>query len=212
MKPLFLAVLVLSPVALIAQTYTDSIFKAAPDPNNTESLTVEENLHIHLMRAIGPRSLLGDVFAAGLNQWKNDPGSWGRDADGFAKRFGSQAGRNGVREALGFGLDAALHTDPRIYRSTRTSFKGRLFDSLSQVVITRTDSGGHTFAVANVGSAFVAGQVQTIWMPANDSHVKDGLVDAGVMLLGDATRNVFREFWPDIRRKLHHGGEYNERP
>jgi hypothetical protein len=169
-----------------------------------ERLTAEQNLKIHLHRVIGPESLLSDALSAGLNELRNDPGAWTRDGDGYAKRFGSQAGRNGVREMLGFGLDSALHTDPRVYRSTHTHFLGRLCDALSQVVITRTDSGGRAPAIANVASAFAAGQIQTIWMPANDAHVRDGLVSGGIMLLGDASRNVMREFWPDIERKFGH--------
>jgi hypothetical protein len=205
MRPLLIAGLFLIPGALLTgQTYSDSIFLKGADPAHTDPLTLEENFKIHIKRAIGPRSLLADSFSAGLNQWKNDPGSWGRGADGYAKRFGSQAGRNCVRDMIGFGADAALHTDPRIYRSTHTDFKGRLLDALSQVVIARTDSGHKTFAVANVGGAFAAGQIQTIWMPANDAHVKDGLTNAGVMLMGDAIRDVTKEFWPDVWHKLHH--------
>jgi len=70
------------------------------------------------------------------------------------------------------------------------------------MVIARTDSGREVPAITNASSASAAGQIQTIWMPPNDAHVKDGLVDAGVMLLGDACRNVAREFRADIRRKF----------
>jgi hypothetical protein len=206
MKPLFLVALFVLPSTLAAQKYNDSMFTYGLIQGGAEPLTLSENAKIHAMRGIGPRSLLADSLTAGLNQWKNSPGAWGRGADGYAKRFGSQAARNGVREALGFGMDAALHTDPRIYRSSHTGTGRRLMDALSQVVVARTDSGRHVPAIANVGSALMAGQIQTIWMPANEARVQDGLQYAGVMLLGDAIRDVTREFWPDIRRKLHHGG------
>jgi hypothetical protein len=203
MTPLLLAALLVIPAALCAQKYNDSIFVYGLIQGEAAPLTVTENARIHALRGIGPRSLMLDVFSAGIDQWKDSPRAWGHGADGYAKRFGSQAARNGVREVVGFGMDAALHTDPRIYRSARASTGGRLMDALSQVVITRTDSGRHVPALANVGSAFAAGQIQTIWMPANDSHMKDGLVDAGVLLMGDAIRNVAREFWPDVHRELH---------
>jgi hypothetical protein len=204
MRPLLVTAILLFPATLAAQTYKESIFLPGLDPNHATSLTEKDKLKIRTWRIVRPESLLLDGVSAGLNEWKNDPGSWGRDADGAAKRFGSAFGRSGVREMTGFGLDALLHTDPRIYRSTHTSFGGRLFDALSQVVVTHTDSGGRAPAFATVGSAFAAGQIQTIWMPANDAHVKDGLASAGVILMGDAARNVIREFWPDINRKLHH--------
>jgi hypothetical protein len=212
MKPLLVTAILLLPTALAAQAYKESMFSPGLDPNHSTSLTEKEKLEIRTWRIVRPEALLFDGISAGLDEWKNDPGSWGRDADGVAKRFGSAFGRSGVREMTGFGLDAILHTDPRVYRSTHTNFSGRLFDALSQVVITHTDSGGRAPAFATVGSAFAAGQIQTIWMPANDAHVKDGLVSAGVLLMGDAARNVIREFWPEIQRKLHHGAEYNEKP
>jgi hypothetical protein len=204
MRPLLVTAILLLPTLLAAQGYKESVFVPGLDPNHITPLTEKDKLKIRTWRIIRPESLLLDGVSAGLNEWKNDPGAWGRDADGAAKRFGSAFGRSGVREMTGFGLDAVLHTDPRIYRSTHTNFSGRLFDALSQVVVTHTDSGGRAPAFATVGSAFAAGQIQTIWMPANDAHVKDGLASAGVILMGDAARNVIREFWPDINRKLHH--------
>jgi hypothetical protein len=199
----------LASFSLAAQTdtprvYNESIFEPGADPLHALPLTHAEDFKIRVLRVVRPEALLFDGVSAALNEIKNDPGAWGRGPDGWAKRFGSQAGRSGVREMLGFGLDTALHTDPRHYRSTHTGFGGRLFGALSQVVVTRTESGSHAPAIANVASAFAAGQIQTIWMPANDAHFRDGLVDAGVMLLGDAARDVAREFWPDVRRKLKH--------
>jgi hypothetical protein len=204
MRPLFVTAILLFPTALAAQAYKESIFLPGLDPAHVTSLSEKEKLQIRAWRIVRPESLLFDGISTGLNEWKNDPGAWGRDADGAAKRFGSALGRSGLREMTGFGLDAVLHTDPRIYRSTHANFSGRLFDALSQVVVTHTDSGGRAPALATVGSAFAAGQIQTLWMPANDAHVKDGLASAGVILMGDAARNVIREFWPDINRKLHH--------
>ena len=209
MKSLFLALLLLPPLSVSAQTdapkaYSESIFEPGADPLHALPLTREEDFQIRVLRVVRPEALLFDGLSAGLNEIKNDPGAWTRGPEGFAKRFGSEAGRSGVREMLGFGLDAALHSDPRHYRSIHSGFRRRLFDALSEVVVTRTESGGHAPAIANVGSAFAAGQIQTIWMPANDAHFRDGLVDAGVMLLGDAARDVAREFWPDVRRKLKH--------
>ena len=123
---------------------------------------------------------------------------------GIRQAYASSVGRGIVRETVSSGGDAIFKTDPRIYQSDSTGFAPRLRDALVQVIVARTDSGKRVPAFANVGSAFAAGQVSTLWLPRNDAHFSDGLVYAGVMLLGDAGRNVFREFWPDVRRKLHH--------
>src|SRR5665213_4638714 len=107
MKPLLLSALFSLPLALVGQsvagrgvagqtlvgqTYSDSRFAPEFEREHLSPLTAKENFKIHLLRGIGPRSLAFDAFTAGLDQWKDDPGKWGRGADGFAKRFGSQAG------------------------------------------------------------------------------------------------------------------------
>ena len=124
MRSLLFVTLFIFPFGASAQTYKDSLFAPGADPTKTGPLTTGENLAIHLHRVVGPGALFFDTFRAGINELKNDPGAWTRDGDGYAKRFGSAAGSNGVREMVGFGLDSALHTDPRIYRSTHTHFAG----------------------------------------------------------------------------------------
>ncbi len=191
------------PLSLIAQSYSDSIFlpgETAPAP----PIGLGKKISIHATRAIGPRSLTASLFVAGINQWKDSPGEWGHGWDGYGKRYGSSVGRSVVREAVAAGGDGAFKTDPRTYKSASKKMMPRLRDALMQVVVTRTDSGKRVPAFANVGSAFAAGQIETLWLPRGDAHFSDGLTYAGVMLLGDAGRNVFKEFWPDVRRKFRH--------
>ncbi len=184
--------------------YRDSIFSPGIS-EDAPPLDVDGKLSIHARRIVAPRVFLGTLLTAGLKQWENSPGQYGRGWEGYGKRYGTDYARIAIRETLAFGLDSLTHQDPRIFRSSDTETGARLRHALSQVVIARTDSGGHAFAYGNVISAFAAGEAGSLWLPRrSDGRFGDGLVYAGLVLAGDAGRNVFREFWPDIRRKIHH--------
>ena len=199
---------VLLPAILTAQAaaeprYHDGLF-ALGAPDDAPALDVEGKLRIHAKRIIAPRVLIGTLFTAGLKQVENSPGQWGRGADGFGKRYGTDLGRIAIRETLAFGIDSAVHLDPRFFRAPEgSSTTTRLHSALAQVLIAHTDSGGRNFAYGGVISAFAAGEAGSLWLPRrSDGRFGDGLVYAGILLAGDAGRNVVREFWPDIRRKL----------
>jgi hypothetical protein len=207
MKLIFLTVFLLSTTSLTAQIYKESLLAPGLDPLKVDMgdpLTNRDKLRFHVFRAIGNEALAFDIVSAGFDQWRDTPPEWGRGAEGYAKRFGAQAGSKAVREMMGFGMDAVMHKDPRFYRSTKSNVVGRLGDALSQVLIARTDSGKHVFAVSNVSTAFAAGGIQTLWMPRRQANVGDGLVNGSLFLMGDAARDVFREFWPDVRHKVLH--------
>lgn len=167
-------------------------------------LTVEQKFKVHAYRMAAPRVLLGALLVAGINQWENSPGAWGRDIDGFGKRYGSALGIKSIRETLAFGTNAATHGDPRFFRSQKTSVSGRLKDALTQVLVIHTDSGGRSFAYGSVLGAYGAAQISALWMPPRQSSVGQGMLNGTLLLAGDAWRNSLREFWPDIRRKIRH--------
>jgi len=198
----------LFPFLLTGQTtpeprYQDGLF-AAGAVDDAASIDVQEKLRIHALRIVSPRVIVGTLLTAGVRQWENSPGKWGRGWDGYGKRYGTDYARIAIRESLAFGIDSAAHLDPRFFRAPESSSTStRLKHALTQVVIAHTDSGGRNFAYGQVLSAFAAGEAGSLWQPRrSDGRFGDGLVYAGILLAGDAGRNVFREFWPDIHRKL----------
>ncbi len=200
---IFLFPLLLEGQAAVERPYNDSLF-APGAAEGSDPVGVPMKLKIYGKRVVAPRVLISTLFAAGLQQYENTPGKWGRGADGYAKRYGTDLARVAIRDTFAFGVDSAFHLDPRFYRAPdSTSASGRLKHALVQVLIAHTDSGGRSFAYGTVAGAFVAGEAGTLWMPRrSDGKFGDGLVYAGLLLAGDAGRNVFREFWPSVHRKL----------
>ncbi|MCU1263334.1 MAG: hypothetical protein JWO80_6219 [Bryobacterales bacterium] len=207
-----LPVLLLFPVVISAQAllpqstqpqthYRDTVFSPGTE-EGSPALGAREKFDIHAYRMGAPRVFAGYLFVAGLQQMQNSPGQWGRGFDGFAKRYGTDLGVNAMREGFSYGLDTVTHEDPRFFRSEKTGVGPRMKDALLQVLVAHTDSGGRNFAYGNVLSAYGSSEIATNWLPSRHDSVGDGMIYGTLLLAGDAGRNAFREFWPDIRRKL----------
>ena len=208
MRLLSLAFL-LFPILLSAQAtpepYHDGLLSVGA-ADNAPAIDVKAKFKIYGGRTVAPRVLLFTLLEAGTNQWENSPGQWGRGWDGYGKRYGTDLARTGIRDMFAFGVDSALHLDPRFFRAPDSMSTGSRFShALKQVVIAHTDSGGRSFAYGSVLGAFAAGEAGTLWIPKRSGEkYSDGLIYAGILLAGDAGLNLIREFWPDVRHKFRH--------
>src|SRR5205085_12265749 len=112
------------------------------------SLTVGEKFKYHGMKVVEPAAFLRSAVAAGFDQLRDSPHEWGQGAEGYGRRYASSFGTNIVRHTIGFGLDAALHTDPRFFKSEKTGFGPSLNSGLAQTCVGRQVGRGHSLAVA----------------------------------------------------------------
>ena len=197
------------PVAGIAQT-SEAIVPAsavivptpagivqAPDP-----LGWKGKLRYHAKRAFGPVSLVGLAAYAAFLQETNSPKEWGQGGSAYGERYASTLAWAGIHGAMAFGLDTALHQDPRYYRSDVTGFWRRAGHAVRGTFVTRTDAGGETLATWRLGSDYGAAFVSNIWYPARLDKPRYGLEDGSISLGFDVLGNVGAEFWPDIKRTV----------
>jgi len=122
--------------------------------------------------------------------------------EGYGRRYASSLANNALRNSIGFALDTTLRQDPRFFRSEKMGFLPRLGDAVIQTLVTRKDGSGKTFATWRVGSAYGAGIISNAWRPDRINGVGDGFVRGSVNLGIDTLKNVYHEFWPDIKRKV----------
>ena len=84
--------------------------------------------------------------------------------EGYAKRYAAayadQAIGNIMTESL---FPAVLHEDPRYFRKQTGSFGSRLGSAVSQIFVTRTDSGGRQFNFAEIVGNGVAAGISDIY-------------------------------------------------
>jgi hypothetical protein len=142
-------------------------------------------------------------FFAGVSQFDNSNPSFGQGLRGYAHRYitgvADQDMGNFMTEAI---LPSMLHEDPRYFRKAQGSFKSRISYAATRVLITRTDSGGSRF---NFSEFLGNGTVASI----GNAYYPDGRGFSPTMqrmftqIGTDAISGVLKEFWPDVKRKLH---------
>jgi hypothetical protein len=142
------------------------------------------------------------AFAA-LYQLEDQNPSFGQGMRGYSKRFASAYGDQMIGNMMTEGIvPSLLHEDPRYFRMGEGSKWHRTGYALSQIAITRTDSGHHTFNVAEFGGNAIAVGLSNAWYP-DTRTVSDNVQKLAIQLATDAFSNVLKEFWPDVKRRLH---------
>jgi hypothetical protein len=164
-------------------------------------LSIEDKLKYRFFEIASTRGVAFISMGAGFEQIEHTPKEWGGGMEGYAKRYASTFGAAVFEETTSFGLEAALHEDPRYFPLDGPSKKARLWSVVKQTFTTRTDSGATTFAYGRIGSELATGQVTRVWMPGSSNSALDGVRTTGISLGIDAALNMLYEFVPSTRPK-----------
>jgi hypothetical protein len=170
---------------------------AVPPPFN--------KLRYHADGLLGVWPLAGTLAYAGLLQELNAPREWGDGWAAYGRRLASTEGCGVIHGVLAFGLDTALHQDPRYFRSDRKGFFRRMAHAARETILTHTDSGGETFSTWRMGSAYGSEFLSNLWYPDRLDTVRLGFLQGSLRVGFDVVNNLTAEFWPDIRKKLRRG-------
>ncbi len=144
-------------------------------------------------------------FLAGISQAENSEPGYGQGAAGYGKRYGA-AWADGTLENFMTSavFPSLLRQDPRFFQSGEGGFWHRTGYAMSRVIITRGDSG-HSQANFSeiIGSALAAGISTYSYHPRADRTLRNSASVWGSQIGYDTLTYVVKEFWPDIRRKIH---------
>jgi hypothetical protein len=142
---------------------------------------------------------------AGISQAENSDPSYGQGFKGYAKRYGAGFADTTVENFMvGAALPSLLHEDPRYFQSGKGGFWHRAGYAASRMVFTRTDSGKRQFNYSEWAGSALAAAISTTYHPAQDRNAANAANVWVTQLWGDALSFEIKEFWPDIKRKLHH--------
>jgi hypothetical protein len=127
----------------------------------------------------------------------------GHGAAGYSRyywrAFADQASGSYFTEAI---VPALTHEDPRYYTLGYGGFFRRAEYALSRVVLTKKDSGRTCFNYSEiVGNGMEAG-LANLYYPPQERSLQNTAVNWASQLEAAALNNLFREFWPDFRRKF----------
>jgi len=165
-------------------------------------LTLEDRFRYHTLATVGPLAAFTGSAATGIRQWMDAPPEWGQGMEGFGRRFGYCTANRAATNAIELAAGALLREDPRYFRSRDRGIGARIRHALVRTFRVPNENGATSFAYARVVGAYGGGFVANLWQPERLSNPGRAVLRGSVTLAGDAGGNVFREFWPDLRRIL----------
>ncbi len=181
----------------------DSTNPAASIAPKAPAVTAPVSNFDHYVRhTYGPTAFLGAGLSAGIAHWKDYPEEWGQGGEGYGKRLAAAYGRKVIKNSVDFSV-ASLHGEILAYRHCECSgFWPRTGYAFKRAFVRPALGGGTTPALGRFAGAYAAGLSSTLWYPPPYNGIGEGF-RRGTMYLGfDAAKNVFTEFWPDIKRKV----------
>jgi len=173
-----------------------------PDaPSAYEPLSGHQKFNLFLQRTYSPYTFASAAAEATWAQmWAQWP-EYGGGMEGWGKRFGATLADTESRRFIQtFLLSTVLHQDPRYFRSQKKGFFPRGWYAATRVLVTRDDDGDETFNTSEFLGALFTSSLQNAYYPRHERSLGDTMNRFAGALGSDATSNILREFWPDIRR------------
>jgi hypothetical protein len=168
-------------------------------------LTAREKWKMGLQDSFDYSAFLFAGFQAGFSQATNAYPAFRQGGAAFGRYYwhvlADQTDENLWVEAI---LPTAFREDSRYYTMGGGGFLKRTGYAFSRLFVTRDDQGGETInlaeilgsgAAAGLSSAYYPGQYRT-WNKARQRWTTNLALDGATL--------IFKEFWPDINRKVLH--------
>jgi hypothetical protein len=167
-------------------------------------LTTGQKLKLVALGALDPVEFPYVGVLAAIDQAENTDPSFRQGLKGYAKRYGAAyAGTTIENFTVGGVFPSLLHQDPRYYQLGKGGFWRRAGHAALQIFITRSDSGKRQFNCSELAGSALAAALSNTCHPPHDRTALNSANIWVTQLWGDAVSYELKEFWPDIRRKLH---------
>ena len=195
---LLLALLILAPTTVFAQTAASSASPFQPSPGANPPPDRFQDFVDRAVLSPGPYAL---AFGAGvIDEISNMPEEW-TGGSGFAKRNLARLGSGFASDAIGHSVAAVL--GHRVAYEPCACKGGRLRTqhALARGFVTRADDGRAVAHASVFIAKFGAAGLANAWYPksytAGDT-VREGFVGVGI----NAALNIAREFAPELMRLM----------
>lgn len=176
---------------------------SSPPPREFSPMTRYERLGNYVAGLGNYEAVLTAAAGAGLSQATNTPKEWGGGAEAYGERVGNIYAQHVIRGTLEYGISAALHEDNRYFASGETGFFRRTKYAVMSTFLARHDNGSRSFSFSRIGGSAGSAFISREWQPPSTTTAGDGAVVFGVNIASQVGFNVFREFWPDMKRHFH---------
>lgn len=180
-------------------------FFSVEESSYSGPITAGQKFRLVTRSSFDPGEFLWYGLLAGISQAENSEKGYGQGFDGYAKRYASQFGDGTIESYMvEFGFPVVFKQDPRYFRVGQGSFTSRTGHVLKRLVVTRGDNGKDQFNVSEVfGSGSAAAISIYTYHPQDERNFSNVASVWGEQVAFDAAEMMFKEFWPDVRRKIH---------
>jgi hypothetical protein len=149
---------------------------------------------------------------AAYDMGKSETPEFHQGAAGYARYFWHSAvDQTNENYMVEFIFPTVTREDSRYYTLGHGGFVKRTGYALSRAVITRSNSGTEVFNLSEVLGAGAASGISNLYYPSASRSLGNTGSQWGLDVAIDAASFWFKEFWPDINRRLFHN-EYSEPP
>jgi hypothetical protein len=192
-------------------TSHDRLFFALPNfltlenASDAPPLTASQKFHATARGTFDPVEFFWYGAEAGISQARDSDPSYGEGAEGYAKRYAVRFADGTVENFFTHAIfPSVLHQDPRYFQLGKGSFGHRAYYAASRIFITRSDSGKAEFNFSEVLGAGSAAAASNFAYHPEYSHNLHSTLDVWrTQVSYDMLSYFLKEFWPDIRKKVH---------
>jgi hypothetical protein len=147
-------------------------------------------------------SFLGVIALMG--QAHNSDPSYGQGLKGYGKRYATTFADTGIGTVMTTSVfPTLLHQDPRYFQLGTGGKWHRVKYSVSRIFVTRSDSGKLQFNYSEIVGNAVAAGISNTYHPDYQRTFGNTMNVWGTDILLNTICNLAKEFWPDLRRKIH---------
>jgi hypothetical protein len=100
-------------------------------------------------------------------------------------------------------MPTVLKQDPRYFVLGEGGVVHRAMYALSRSAVTRSRSGRPQFNASEIAGNGIGAGISNVYHPVADRTVSGTMYRWGTQVLWDTLTNEAKEFWPDIRQRLH---------
>jgi hypothetical protein len=148
-------------------------------------------------------SFAGRAFTTGWAQFRNDEPKLGQGTKGYAKRYGvATMDQFSKGFFTTFLYPSIFKEDPRYYRMGQGPFQNRLFHAMSHVMVAHQNSGIAMFNFSEWFGVTTSVALRNLYHPDRLRGFRPAALSVETSLVSDIGTDIFREFWPEISRKL----------
>jgi hypothetical protein len=188
----------------------DRIFGVLPNYTTVEGakriqpVSSKQMFHMAAQDSFDPPVFPFVAFTTWLAQAEGEEASWGRGVAAYGKRYATTFSDDVVATFMTTGvMPTLLRQDPRYFELGEGSRWHRTVYAASRSFVTRSRSGKRQFNYSDVTGNAIASAVSNLYHPAEDRSVSDTVSRWETQMMWDVLSDELKEFWPDIRRKIH---------